>query len=192
MWAPDYITLAELKKLVDVDDVVDDAFLGLLPGAASRAVDRACGRQFGIVAAPEERYYPVRYVRNRRRWVAAIDDLQTTTGLILPAAIGTDYVLGPRNAVARGKAWLQIIFRETPLTSGEEEFPMTASWGWSAIPDAVKVATLLQANRWSSRKDSPYGIAGSPDQGSELRLLERVDPDVKTSLRDYRRDWWAV
>jgi len=64
-------------------------------------------------------------------------------------------------------------------------------WGWSAVPVPVKEATYLQASRFHSRRDSPYGIAGSPDQGSELRLLSRVDPDVAVSLSDFVR-WWAA
>ena len=192
-WAPDYITLAELKLLVDVDDVVDDVFLALIPSAASRAVDRAAGRQFGVVDAPEERTYPVEYRQSIGRWWASIDDLQTITGLVLPTAVGTDYRLEPRNAVSKGKAWTHISMGSSPVEDVAGEFAMIARWGWFlGVPDAVKLATDLQANRWSSRKDSPFGIAGSPDQGSELRLLAKVDPDVATSIRDYRRDWWAA
>jgi hypothetical protein len=62
---------------------------------------------------------------------------------------------------------------------------VTALWGWTAVPVAVKQATLLQASRFFSRRHSPYGVAGSPELGSEIRLLARVDPDVGVSLRDY-------
>lgn len=192
MWKPDYITLSELKDVIDVDDVIDDVFLSLVPNAASRAVDRACGRQFGSLDAPVERFYPVKYSASRRRYVAAIDDLQDVTGLVLPSGVDS-YRLEPRNAVTDGYAFTHITFPASPLGTDEDEFGMTARWGWtSGFPDAVKMATFLQGNRWSSRKDSPFGISGSPDQGGELRLLERVDPDVRVSLRDYRRDWWAA
>lgn len=192
MWAPDYITLTELKDVVDVDDTVDDVYLSLLPSAVSRAVDRATGRQFGQVSTVEERYYPLRYRRSSYTWRAIIDDLQDTTGLLLPAAVASAYTLGPRNADKKGKPFEYIDFTEDPTGDVEGEVAITALWGWSAVPDAIPLASFLQANRWSSRKDSPFGIAGSPDQGTELRLLARVDPDVAVSLRNYRRDWWAV
>ena len=73
------------------------------------------------------------------------------------------------------------------------ELAITGLWGWPAVPTSVKVATLLQASRFAIRRDSPYGIAGSPSEGSELRLLAAVDPDVKVAIgKKYRREWWAV
>ena len=39
------------------------------------------------------------------------------------------------------------------------------------------------------RKGSPYGIAGSPDLGSELRLLAKLDADVAVLLRSFVRMW---
>lgn len=189
MWAPDYITLTELKGLVDVGDTEDDAYLSLLPSTVSRAVDRACLRQFGQVSTVEERTYRVRYSSSRGAWRVIIDDLQDMTGLVMPNA---SYYLGPDDADKRGKPWTYVDFTEDPTGTRAGRTTMTALWGWSAVPDAVRVASFLQGNRWSSRKDSPFGIAGSPEQGSELRLLARVDPDVVVSLRDYRRDWWAA
>lgn len=190
-WAPDYVTSNELKHYLKGDDYVadtsDDAEIALYIPAASRAVDRCTGRQFGKVAAPELRYYPVRYDRQRRCWVAQIDDLQTTAGLVLDPT-GYSYTLAPRNAVVKGLAWTRIEFASCP----GEEIAMTAAWGWSAFPGAVKLATSLQAHRFAFRKDAPQGVAGSPDQGSELRLLDKVDPDVAVSLGYYVRRVWAA
>jgi hypothetical protein len=69
---------------------------------------------------------------------------------------------------------------------------ITAAWGWDAVPDPIEEACLLQASRLLSRRDSPHGIAGSPEAGSEIRLLERLDPDVAISCRPFRRVWGAV
>jgi hypothetical protein len=65
-------------------------------------------------------------------------------------------------------------------------------WGWPTVPTPAKVATMLQTARLAARRDSPFGIAGSPSEGSELRLLATLDPDLKTSLTAFRRDWWAA
>lgn len=56
-------------------------------------------------------------------------------------------------------------------------------------PEPVKLAAMIQASRLSKRRDSPFGVAGSPEFGSELRLLSKLDPDVETLLRPYRLPW---
>lgn len=191
-WAPDYILLSEVRDYVRVDDTVDDAKLEMAIPAASRAVDRGTGRQFGTVDAAEERTYErVRYDAKTCRWVATIDDLHDVASLVVPTVVGTDYKFGPRNALLKGRVYTTISFGVDPR-DGEDEFALTSdSWGWPSIPLTIKHATALQTSRFAARWDSPYGIAGSPDQGSELRLLSKVDPDVAVSIRDYRRDWWA-
>jgi len=78
--------------------------------------------------------------------------------------------------------------RLVSATSGD--LTVTALWGWTEVPQAVKAATLLQVARFAARRDSPYGIAGSPDEGGEMRLLAALDPDLRTSLRPYVRRAW--
>lgn len=192
-WKPDYITPAQLAAYINVDDALDDTELAVAIAAASRAIDKHCGRQFGKVDAPEVRYYTARPNYRRRVWVVDIDDLATTTGLIVTVAdVGTvtTYALEPRNAVAEGKVWtrLTIAFDSAVAPTGDEdEMVLTGGWGWPSIPVPVTMAGRLQGSRFHARRGSPYGIAGSPQQGSELRLLSRVDPDVGVSLSDYVR-----
>lgn len=188
-WAPDYITLVQGKAFVRVDDSVDDAEVATAITTSSRAIDGHCNRQFGVVDAVEERVYRAHYDSERARWVASIDDLQTTTGLVVEAdgAAITDYVLEPRNAVAEGKAWTRLVFG-TSIVLTDDDVTAAALWGWSlGFPVPVTQAARLQTSRLLSRRDSPYGIAGSPADGSELRLLARLDPDVITSLRGWGR-----
>jgi hypothetical protein len=191
-WAPDYLDVVELADFVRVDDSVDNVQMEFAITAASRAIDDHCNRQFGKVDTAEERQYTARPDYERGLWVVDIDDLAVTTSLALDIdsdAI-TDYTLEPVNAVAKGMVWTRLAVSDdsTVTPTGEaNELAITAVWGWTAVPTAVKQATLLQASRFLSRRDSPYGIAGSPDNGSEMRLLSRVDPDVGVALRKYRR-----
>lgn len=191
-WQPDYVTLAALKTYLRIDDDADDTDLAVALTAASRAVDDHCNRQFGQVAAAEERRYTARPDYDRGVWVVDIDDLQDVTGLAVTigGSAVTLYTLEPVNAVLEGKAWTRLVVdpasAATP-TGAANELSITALWGWSAIPVTVVNASKLQASRFTARRDSPYGVAGSPDQGSEMRLLARVDPDVGVSLRGYRR-----
>lgn len=203
-WAPDYATLAELKSFVRIDDLVDDAEVALTITAASRAIDKATNRQFGLAATAVDRYYAARFDRSRGRWVVDIDDLMTVTGLVVSfdsADDGTygdpidEYQLKPINATADERPWTQIVVHpsSTTVPTGlEGGVEVTAQFGWTAVPAAIKEATLLQASRFLARRDAPFGVAGSPDAGSEVRLLARVDPDVAVAVAPYRRWWGAV
>ncbi|MDX3006735.1 phage gp6-like head-tail connector protein [Kribbella solani] len=190
-WAPDYVTATDLKAYLKITDALDDAQIALAVTAASRAVDRYTNRQFGQLAAVEARKYTAQWDTSRCKWVVCIDDLMTTAGLIVATAAAiTDYSLRPTNADLKGEPWTHIVLN-TGGTGTEDAVTVTARYGWTVIPVAVQQATLLQASRLFTRKDSPYGVAGSPDLGSEMRLLAQVDPDVKVALGPYVR-WWAA
>jgi len=191
-WAPQYITTAELDAYLRISDTVDDVELDLAVDAASRAVDTYCGRQFGQVASAEARVYTAEWNARRCRWVIDIDDLQDVTALTASTPLGgiDVFAFAPANAVKEGFAYTRLVVDPTAAfkpTGAADEVTITAKWGWTATPKAVKQATKLQASRFVARRDSPYGVAGSPDQGNELRLLARVDPDVGVSVYRYKR-----
>lgn len=178
-WEPDYVSVDEAKAYLRVGDDVDNDELALIVSAASRAIDRRCGRQFGQVDAAEERFYAARYSRTLCAWVAEIDDLATTDDLVVTVngEVITDYTLAPRNAVAKNRVWTLIIFGSAVTPS--DDVSIVARWGWPAVLATIATAARLQVNRFLSRRDSPYGVAGSPSDGSELRLLAKLDPDVE-------------
>jgi Phage gp6-like head-tail connector protein len=193
VWAPDYVELADFAEFLRITDDVDDTLLPVAITSAARAIDQATNRQFGVVAAAEERLYTAFPDYDRGRWVIVVDDLQTTDDLVILVDGDelTDYRMDPPNAVAKGKAWTRIVVgKDSAVVPTGEEFEVAAMglWGWSTgIPVPVSGANYLQASRWINRRDSPFGVAGSPDQGSELRLLAKLDADVIVSLANYRR-----
>lgn len=196
-WKPDYVTSADLKSYLKIDDTDDDAQIAMAITAASRAVDRATNRQFGLVAAPEARKYTARYDRDLCRWVVDIDDLQTVVGLSVATESGTVDVFTkhPVNAEFESFPWTRLVVQPESAVipdATENGVTVTARYGWTTVPVAVQQATLLQAMRFFKRKDAPFGVAGSPDLGSEMRLLARVDPDVAVVLGPYTRWWGAV
>lgn len=203
-WQPDYATTAELRSFVRVLDTDDDTQIGLAIAAASRSIDRSTGRQFGVVSVAEARYYTARYDALRSRWAIPIDDLMTTTSLAVAfdsdgdetyADTITDYALRPRNAAVSSWPWTELAVLTTSdvtPTAAPEAVRVTAVWGWTEVPDAVKEACLLQSSRFLARRDAPFGVAGSAQIGSELRLLAKVDPDVEVILRPYRRSHRTV
>ena len=82
----------------------------------------------------------------------------------------------------------------TPTIYGynAEGVEVTAKWGWTATPPAVVNANLILASRFLKRRDSPFGMAGSPEMGNELRLLSKLDPDVAVMLAHYKLFWGAA
>jgi hypothetical protein len=204
-WSPDYATTADLRAFMRIGDNEDDAVLTSAITAASRAVDQATNRQFGLVAAPEPRDYPPRFDVRSRRWMIDVDDVMTTVGLTAHVDLDgdqtftheiTDYGLLPSNSANRARPWTTLVVQRAstvqPRDPTVDQVRVTARWGWTTVPDAIRNATLLQASRLVTRRDSPFGVAGSPDMGSELRLLAKVDPDVEVTVRPYRRVWGAA
>jgi hypothetical protein len=198
VWAPDYVTAAELKSFLRITDSEDDAELALAITTASRAADRHCHRQFGNVASEEARKYTACWDRRRRRWVVELDDLHDSDDLTVETADGDAidvYTLEPVNAAFTGKPYQRLVVDpDSAAKPTSETHGVTATspnWGWAAVPVPVEQGTLLQASRFHARRFSPYGVAGSPEQGSELRLLARLDPDVAVSLGGFVR-WWAA
>ncbi len=202
-WAPDYATVEELAAFMRISDEADNDVLARAITTASRAVDQATGRQFGQVAAPEPRYYSPEWDRGLRRWSASVDDLQDVTGLEVAydgVGDGTwgvvdEHVLTPRNAPAKGLPYTRLSVlagSTTAVGPVADALRVTARWGWTAVPDAVVQATLLQAARIAVRRDSPHGVTGTGPDAPGIRVLSRLDPDVEVALRPYRRSWSAV
>lgn len=192
-WEPDYCTGDELKHFVRITDTDDNAEVALAITGASRAIDLHCNRQFGKDSAPTTRYYRSKACGPRTR-IVKIDDIMTTDGLTVlthdDSGTAITYALAPINNAAKGKPWTQLRLPSHIPTVSYEDVAVTGTFGWTAVPAAVKEACLLQASRLLARREAPFGIAGSPDQGSEMRLLARVDPDVAVALTKYVR-WWA-
>jgi hypothetical protein len=72
------------------------------------------------------------------------------------------------------------------LTSRNNRVEITGVWGWPAVPESVKEATLIKATQVFRRKDSPFGVAELGEGG--LVRLKPVDPDVADLLSDYALD----
>lgn len=111
--------------------------------------------------------------------------------------ITVDFQVEPLNAAAAGEPWTRLVAigpRWFPRLEHRAGVQVTAKFGWpgGTPPAPVKHAVLIQASRLWKRKDAPFGVAGSAELGSELRLLAKLDPDVESLLRPYRRNWWAL
>lgn len=195
--ANDYCTLEELKRALRITDNIDDTLLEGVIDAASRFVDGYCQRSFPVASAtatrdyvPSARYEPL-YIDDATSIVSIKidDDLDYSFATLLRADI--DYQLEPINGRASGIAlpFSRIIPVEDgywPTWMNRATVRVEATFGWEAVPQPVRQATILQASRLFTRFDSPLGIAGFGDMGA-MRVSRFVDPDVELLLTPFRK-----
>ena len=188
-----YSTLAEVKAALRITDSIDDSLLEMAIESASRLVDAYCARSF-YNAGTASRYFVA-----DTDWLTYIDDAITITEIATDAsADGTydvvwqadDYQLEPLNGRVDGLVWPYNAIRAIGdytflIWGGEALVKVTATWGFSAIPTAIKQATIIQASRIFKRLDSPLGVLSSPDLGF-IRVGSRLDPDVSQLVESYR------
>jgi hypothetical protein len=191
-----YCTLAELKASLAITDSVDDVPLEPAITATSRMIDDYTGRFFyqnGTTQSPVARYYtPL------DPWTMNMDDSVSITQVATDDNFNqtwntvwstSDYMLEPVNNPQRGWPVNRI------LAIGRYVWPyylpqsckITGVWGWTAVPSEINMATLIQAARLFTRRQSPFGIAGSPDLGT-VRLTAKLDADVEALLRPFRKN----
>jgi hypothetical protein len=188
-----YCSLSEIKASARITDNVDDSLLELAVESASRMVDSYTQRYFYNAGTATRLFSP------QDSYVAEIDDLITLTTLQTSDGdtFGTtwaakDYQLEPLNGNVDGltghpttriRAVDDFIFN---VLDGEATVRVIGVWGWSAVPVAVKQATVIQAARIFKRNDSPLGIAGFGEMGA-VRVGVQLDPDVKHLIDVYRK-----
>lgn len=191
-----YCTVDDVRsQLTDTGSKLDSALIERAINATSRAIDQYCGRRFWMDAAPVARVFeavdphmlPVNDIASATGLLVAVDS--AGDGSFATTWASGDYQLRPLNADADGGAysWSEI------ATTGGLCFPwfrngrpgvrVTATWGWSDVPDQVVSATILKAVSLFMRKDAPFGVAGFTDFGP-VRITKR-DPDVLDLLSPF-------
>ena len=191
-----YCTLAELKASLNITDAVDDTALEAAITAASRMIDDYTERFFyvnGSVGSPVTRYYTALdpYTINidditTVSEVATDDNFDFTYGTVFTTS---DFMVEPINNPIKGFPYNRL------LAIGSYIFPyqlpqavrVKGVWGFTAVPAEVNMAALIQSSRLFGRRQSPFGIAGSPEMGT-VRLYSRLDADVEVLLRPFRKN----
>lgn len=195
-----YITLANLKTYLKIDDSVDDVILEKIIESASRSIDRIANRRFYLDAAASARTY--RPVGNLR---VQTDDFGSTTGLVVktdPNGTGTyqttlvlnqDYIVEPTNAAASGRPYTTItIVGSNAFSLPVNNWPqaeITAKWGWPTVPDDVTEATYILSADLYKRRDSIGGVLGLSELGA-IRMSP-LGRDISAMVRAYRREFFA-
>ncbi len=197
--ANEYATAVELKSTLELSgESFADADVTLALTAASRALDNLCERRFYKDAdATQVRYYSPQAAVSLR-----IDDLVTFTALASDDdgdgtfettwVLNTDFVLEPLNATADNWPWTTIRVRSSGsrwLPDDERSVRLTGQFGWVAVPEAIKEATLVLASRLLRRaREAPFGVIAAGLDAAAAIHIARFDPDVKLLTGSYMRD----
>jgi len=190
-----YCTLSDLKTSLAIEDIQDDTALEAAILTASRMVDDYTGRFFykdGTSAVPVTRYYtPNDWLICNTDDFVSINEIATDENFnksYTTVWAASDYMVEPVNNPRRGWPYTRILAVDAYYFP--RLYPQTvrikAVWGWSSIPNEIQMATKLQASRLFIRRQSPFGIAGTPDLGT-VRLSSRLDPDVEALIRPFRK-----
>jgi hypothetical protein len=192
-----YCTLAQLKAALRITDTLDNDMLEVAIESGSRQIDGYCERVFYSTSATRI-YAPQNIYMVETDDIVSVTSVKTSTnGLTFDTTLAaTDYQLEPLNGISGGLSTPFTQIRAVgdylwPAYSPQTIFHLEASvqvvgvFGWSAVPTAIKQATIILAMRLFKRLDSPLGIAGFGDMG-QMRV-GRFDPDVDALLAPFRK-----
>lgn len=178
-----YVSRAEYKDRVGITDDDHDFMVDRVLESASRWVDQVTGRRFYTTDADETRYYTAQWY-----WQIDVpDDILSITSLTTDAngdgvyettwTEGTDFYLGPINAVADGLPFTTV-FRRFP--SGRFSFPsyinavrIVGRFGYCSIedvPPGVRDLTMMAAQLDGSTSDLVIPGVASYKLGNELTV----------------------
>ena len=187
-----YATLADVKAALRITDAVDDSLLEMAVESASRLIDGFTFRTFSNAGTATREFVASDAYNVIIDDLISISELQTTDELDQPYDTWTaaDYRLTPANGRIDGLVvpytGLLAVNDKTFYTVAEQPLvKVTGVWGWTAVPIAVKQATIIQASRIYKRLDSPLGVAGFGDLGA-IRVGRALDPDVEMLVNPYR------
>lgn len=204
-----YCTLDQLKTwlmpTLAVTDTSHDEALSVAINAASRAIERHTGRRFYANSTDETRYVTASDSTMLLERDLGIDIISITSLTCDEDGDRTyerswttgDYDLHPHNAVLDSHPYTRI----GVSPDGDYAFPTDVEKGvrlvgvfgycTSGAQDAwaseVRLACMIQAGRFYERAVTPLGVAGGGAFG-EMRLTDRLDPDVEAMLSRLVRD----
>lgn len=189
----DYATAAELKSALGITDTDDDSDIAVVLTAASRALDDFCGRFFFQDSTARE------YVAEHSD-VLYTDDLVSVTTVSIDnddddvaelALAAADWHLEPLNAAANSKPFTRIAttLGGTRAFNRARRVKVEGTFGWPAVPDGIKQATIHQATMLlKSSKEGTLGVAPVAGfDGAGMRISGRLHPSAEFLARPFVR-----
>ena len=190
------ISGTDLAAHVGIPDGGDSALLAASAAAACRNVRAYCGRSFDVVTASTQasaRYY---HITGGAVW---LDDCTEVTAVALDSGDAAtwatslttaDYSLTPVGGIgadgSSGWPYTQLVtrntYRFTTTNTTIPELKVTAKWGWAALPDDVRLATLMVGAELFRAKGGSVETFTADGQFIPIRR----NALVRDLLREYR------
>jgi hypothetical protein len=187
-----YATLSEVKASLRLTDTIDDALLETAIESASRMIDGFTARTFSNAGTAVRNFAATDEIN------LIIDDAITVLEVASTDEVGgtytiwkpTDFQLEPINSRSDGLYMPFTSIRAVndylwPVVDQQALVRITATWGFPAVPIAIKQATVIQSSRLYKRLDSPLGVAGFGDMGA-IRVGRYLDPDVEQLVMPFK------
>ena len=199
-----YVDKADLKTYLGLSGTAQDTNIDNAINGASRQIDKFCDRRFW-----QDETVQVKYYNPTNDFYLIVDDISTTTGLIVQLdttddgtydttlTLDTDYILKPINPQTHKISDTLYYYPQNELhiiaTRSSERFDpliiknvkITAKFGWSKVPEAISQACLIQATRLFKRKDTPFNVMGNEQTGT-IELFNKFDVDARELIKPYK------
>jgi hypothetical protein len=191
-----YATAVEYRAVFNMTDNARDADILMDLLAVSRYIEGKTGRFFNRNAADVTRVYIVPEYTSSL-WV---DDMSEAPSLIRLDTTGNgafdtelataDYTLLPLNAnlEPEPKPYMQLMlnhWRDIPRFLKGQRVEVTARFGWPAVPEAVKRATIHLAS--IVRLESPRATRRIPELGDAIEASSDAQNIIRQLLDRYKR-----
>lgn len=199
-WMADYCTNTEIKAALPDGNWGSsyDILLATLATRASRAIDLFLGRQPNAFAASSDE---TRYFDGEGRsslWVGELAAAPTSVA-VDEAGDGnyttweaTDIILWPYNAALNGEPYLRLdinpLGNKTIFPAFPKAVKIVGKFGYAtAVPEIIKMATIIQAVRWFKRGQQGFEDTGAVAELGQLKYVQGLDPDVAEMIMYLRR-----
>ena len=197
-----YCTLADVKhanrlNIASSDSGADDMLESIIE-AVSRSIDDKCNRHFYIDTEARSKYYTAKdgdYL--------FVDEIGCTdsdvsiaidndgNGVTDISFSDSDFNLVPYDANVDNLPYQKIEISAV----GRYAFPagvrkgvkVTAKFGWPAVPEPIKEACRLQAERIFKRGATPIGTESMSAIGRQTLSIPSLDPDVESLISRYKK-----
>lgn len=189
-----YAETEDVKKAlaISVSDAEDDELLHQIVESVSRMIDEYTG-QFFYSTAGTAYYTPQLNSIVETDPFTSVTSIQTDEdgdGVYEITWQAGDYYTQPYNAAMFGKPYTAIQVAPDGDQAFSPSIPkslkLVATFGWASVPAAVKQACIIAATTLYEGRKAPFGIVGSSEQGTVLRLSNRLHPEAALLLEPYR------